>query len=60
VFRSGDGNDQIDALGGQRDQLYCGEGWDRYMADEKGDRYMNDAIDYVDSSCEKKGLPNVA
>jgi hypothetical protein len=60
VFRSGDGNDQIDALDGQRDQLYCGEGWDRYMADEKGDRYMNDAIDYVDSSCEKKGLPNVA
>jgi hypothetical protein len=60
VLYGGDGNDQIDALDGQRDELYCGGGWDRYRADEKGDRYMNDAIDYVDSSCEKKGLPPVA
>ena len=60
VFRGGDGNDQIDVLDGQRDELYCGRGWDRYMADESGDRYFaNDEVDYVDSSCEKKGLPPV-
>ena len=50
VIYGGDGNDQIDARDGQRDELYCGEGWDRYLADE---------IDYVSSSCEKKGLPPV-
>jgi len=45
VFYGGDGNDIVDAADGQRDELYCGEGWDRYLADE---------VDYVDSSCEKK------
>jgi hypothetical protein len=51
VIYGGDGNDQIDAASdGQRDKLYCGEGWDRYLADK---------IDYVSSNCEKKGLPVV-
>jgi hypothetical protein len=59
VFRGGDGNDQIDALDGQRDELYCGGGWDRYLADESGDRHFAEEIDYVDSSCEKKGLPSM-
>jgi hypothetical protein len=50
VFYGGDGNDQFDAEDGQRDELYCGEGWDRYLADK---------FDHVSSSCEKKGLPAV-
>jgi Ca2+-binding RTX toxin-like protein len=37
------GNDILYALDGQRDELYCGEGRDEYVADK---------IDYVDSSCE--------
>ena len=47
VLYGGDGNDTLDGtLGGrQQDKLYCGEGRDRYLADEN---------DYVDSSCEKK------
>jgi Ca2+-binding RTX toxin-like protein len=57
VLYGGDGNDSLDGNGScngsfdgtwdqrQRDRLYCGEGWDRYDADES---------DYVDSSCEKK------
>ena len=62
VFRGGDGNDEIDALDGQRDALYCGEGLDHYMADEAGDRYFPGeagGVDYVDKSCEKKGFPGV-
>jgi hypothetical protein len=62
VFRGGDGNDEIDALDGQRDELYCGEGRDHYMADEAGDRYFPGEageVDYVDGSCEKKGFPGV-
>ena len=51
VFYGGNGNDQIDALDGQRDKLYCGEGTDHYSANE---------ADYVDSSCEKKGLPGAS
>jgi hypothetical protein len=47
VMYGGDGNDVL--IGayslGQRDKLYCGEGKDRYLADNN---------DYVDSSCEKK------
>ena len=49
VLYGGDGNDIV--IGayslGQRDKLYCGEGKDRYYADNN---------DYVDSSCEKKVL----
>ena len=48
-----DGDDRIAATrvpggdrgDGQRDELYCGKGKDRYAADKN---------DYVDSSCEKK------
>ena len=50
VFRGGDGKDLLEALDGQRDELYCGEGLDHYVADE---------VDYVNSSCEKKGFPAV-
>jgi hypothetical protein len=45
VFYGGDGNDQLNAEGGPRARLYCGEGRDDYAADKD---------DYVDSSCEKK------
>ena len=45
VFYGGDGNDQLNAEGGPRAKLYCGEGRDDYAADKD---------DYVDSSCEKK------
>jgi hypothetical protein len=45
VFYGGDGNDQLNAEGGPRVKLYCGEGKDKYAADKD---------DYVDSSCEKK------
>jgi hypothetical protein len=46
VLYGGDGNDWMDASWDREpDKLYCGEGWDRYFADEN---------DYVDSSCEKK------
>jgi Ca2+-binding RTX toxin-like protein len=49
VLYCGDGNDLLDASDdGQRDELYYGEGRDRYDVDK---------IDYVDSSCEVKGLP---
>ena len=57
VIYGGDGNDLIDGvtvdINGvvgkkQRDELYCGEGKDSYIADE---------LDYVDSSCEVKGGP---
>jgi hypothetical protein len=45
VLYGGDGNDVLVAdRSGQRDKLYCGEGKDRYLANNK---------DYVDSSCEK-------
>jgi Ca2+-binding RTX toxin-like protein len=55
VIYGGDGNDRIDGatvdLTGvvvkkQRDELYCGEGKDHYIADK---------LDYVDSSCEVGG-----
>ena len=62
VFRGGDGKDLLDALDGQRDELYCGEGRDHYVADEAGDRYFPGEageVDYVDSSCEKKGFPPI-
>ena len=45
VFYGGDGNDQLNAEGGPRAKLYCGEGRDDYAVDKD---------DYVDSSCEKK------
>jgi hypothetical protein len=47
VLRGGDGNDLLNATEdrGRPDELYCGEGRDRYIAD-KGD--------HVDSSCETK------
>jgi hypothetical protein len=45
VFYGGDGNDTLVVDDDQRDKLYCGEGWDRYMADK---------TDLVSSSCEKK------
>jgi Ca2+-binding RTX toxin-like protein len=50
VIYGGDGADSIDAIdsyrdGEQRDELYCGNGNDHYVADK---------IDYVDSSCEAK------
>jgi hypothetical protein len=45
VLYGEDGNDVLSAdRSGQRDKLYCGEGKDRYLANNK---------DYVDSSCEK-------
>jgi len=62
VFRGGDGHDEIDALDGQRDELYCGEGRDYYVADEAGYRYFPGeagAVDHVDKSCEKEGFPGV-
>jgi Ca2+-binding RTX toxin-like protein len=52
VIYGGDGNDLIDAVSAsvtgfsttkERDEIYCGEGEDHYMADK---------LDYVDSSCE--------
>lgn len=46
VLYGEDGNDTIVADDDEpRDKLYCGEGWDRYMADK---------TDFVSSSCEKK------
>jgi hypothetical protein len=57
VIYGGDGNDLIDAatvdpdgvrVRKQRDELYCGEGKDHYIADK---------LDYVDSSCEVKQAP---
>jgi hypothetical protein len=56
VIYGGDGNDLIDAatvdiarfnVRKQRDELYCGEGEDHYIADK---------LDYVDSCCEVKQL----
>jgi hypothetical protein len=63
VIYGGDGKDYLDGMDcppveqhpncsgkvEQRDALYCGEGWDRYLADN---------LDYVSSSCEKKELPS--
>jgi hypothetical protein len=55
VIYGGDGNDFIDAVSAsstgfpitkERDEIYCGEGKDHYMADK---------LDYVDSSCEVGG-----
>jgi hypothetical protein len=51
VIYGGDGNDILnpDLRGdGDRDKLNCGPGRDRYNADR---------LDYVDSSCEKEGVP---
>jgi hypothetical protein len=48
VLYGGDGNDRlgvIDTKDGGRVRLYCGEGWDRYMAGK---------TDFVSNSCEKK------
>ena len=47
ILYGGDGNDVLEGRGDNHtpDKLYCGDGWDRYYADEN---------DYVDSSCEKK------
>jgi len=51
VIYGGDGNDLIYTSDDrQRDKLYCGEGRDWYFADK---------IDYVSSSCEKKGRETV-
>jgi Ca2+-binding RTX toxin-like protein len=60
VIYGGDGNDRIDGatvdptvmpliVRNQRDELYCGEGEDHYIADK---------LDYVDSSCEVKDPPS--
>jgi Ca2+-binding RTX toxin-like protein len=55
VIYGGDGNDLIDAVSAdsngfqitkERDEIYCGEGEDQYIADK---------LDYVDSSCEVGG-----
>jgi len=55
VIYGGDGNDFIDAVSSningttitkERDEIYCGEGEDTYIADK---------LDYVDSSCEVGG-----
>ena len=51
VIYGGDGNDLLDGASnedGERDELYCGKGKDKYLADKK---------DYVDSSCEVKRGP---
>jgi hemolysin type calcium-binding protein len=55
VLYGGDGNDTLDGRDeghpvkdAQRDELYCGEGRDRYLADE---------LDYVSRSCEVKTRP---
>jgi hypothetical protein len=51
VLYGGDGNDILDIdfrCDGGRDKLYCGKGWDEYLADRH---------DYVDSSCEEEGVP---
>src|SRR5215207_4063290 len=48
VLYGGDDNDLLSAKDGQRDRLYCGKGKDHYLDDKN---------DYVDSSCETKGLP---
>jgi len=51
VLYGGDGNDILDLdfrCDGGRDKLYCGKGWDEYLADRH---------DYVSSSCEKEGVP---
>src|SRR5215203_2557676 len=48
VIYGGDGNDLLDGASnedGERDELYCGKGKDKYLADKN---------DYVDSSCEVK------
>jgi len=47
VIHGGDGSDLLDGSldHRQRDELYCGKGKDKYIADKN---------DYVDSSCEKK------
>jgi RTX calcium-binding nonapeptide repeat (4 copies) len=51
VLYGGDGNDYLDASGrGQRDKLYCGEGWDHYSANK---------LDYVSSSCEVYSNPQM-
>ena len=61
VLYGGDGNDYLDGMDcppaerhpncigrdEQRDALYCGEGWDRYLADK---------LDYVSRSCEEGSL----
>jgi len=60
VIYGGDGNDRIDAVSAsgpvsptskERDEIYCGEGKDEYIADK---------LDYVDSSCEVKTGPGNA
>src|SRR5215204_5149610 len=51
VIYGGDGNDLLDGASnedGERDELYCGKGKDKYLADKN---------DYVDSSCEVKRGP---
>ena len=51
VLYGGDGNDLLDGASnedGERDELYCGKGKDKYLADKN---------DYVDSSCEVKRGP---
>jgi hypothetical protein len=51
VLYGGDGNDILDIdfrCDGGRDKLYCGKGWDEYLADRH---------DYVSSSCEEEGVP---
>ena len=48
VIHGGDGKDFIGSFSDDRpDELYCGKAKDHYLADKN---------DYVDSSCEDKGL----
>lgn len=50
VLYGGGGNDIFISADGNRDELYCGAGWDRYDADK---------IDFVSSDCEKGSLPPI-
>lgn len=46
MIYGGDGDDLLNSSGdGRRDELYCGEGTDWYLADK---------FDRVSSSCEEK------
>jgi len=53
VLYGGPGNDTLyPAKDGQRDELYCGKGKDRFLN-------VADEIDYIDTSCEIKERPYV-
>ena len=50
VLYGGDGNDTLSPdKDGQRDELYCGKGYDKAWVGSVADK-----IDYVDNSCEEK------